>query len=75
MPFPALHNRTLRLLIISVSTAGALATIIGSATLSYRQAREEALLALEGKTETWAEAAGSLIQRSRAGLGALDLAT
>jgi len=75
MPFPALHNRTLRLLIISLSTLGALATMIGSATLSYRQARAEALIALEEKSGTWADVVASLIIKSRHGFEAIDQAT
>jgi sensor c-di-GMP phosphodiesterase-like protein len=64
-PFPALPNRTARLLIITLATLAAFASILGSAILSYRQARAAAILTLEEKTDLWTDAISTLLSRTR----------
>lgn len=74
-PFPALPNRTVRLLIITLATLAALGSIIGSAILSYRQARSSAVLALEEKTALWADAVSTLLTRTRSRLEDVERTT
>ncbi len=75
MPLPVLQNRTFRLLILVVAILGALAAVGGSAALSYRQTRSEAIDAMEEKTGIWADAITTVLDASRSKLQGLDEAT
>ena len=50
MAFPALQNRTSRIIILALATVGAVAAITGAATLSYRQTRSAAIASMENTT-------------------------
>ncbi|MEI6492473.1 MAG: EAL domain-containing protein [Verrucomicrobiota bacterium] len=75
MPFPALQNRTVRILIMGVAILGALASIGGSASLSYRQTRRAAIESMEEKTGLWADAISRLVNGARSKLQGIDQAT
>lgn len=75
MRLPALQNQTFRLLILVLAIAGALAAIIGSASLSYRQARIAAIESMEEKTGLWADAINRIISGARSKMQLLDQAT
>ncbi|MFZ4774939.1 MAG: EAL domain-containing protein [Terrimicrobiaceae bacterium] len=75
MHLPALQNRTFRLLILVLAIAGALAAIVGSASLSYRQARIAAIDSMEEKTGLWADAISRVINGARSKMQLLDQAT
>jgi len=75
MAFPALQNRTSRIIILLMATAGAVAAIAGSATLSYRQTRLAAVGAMENTTAAWTDAAARLMGGGRAKLEEVDQAT
>ncbi|MCK9588819.1 MAG: hypothetical protein M0Q93_05570, partial [Terrimicrobiaceae bacterium] len=75
MPFPALQNRTFRILMMGVAILGALAAIGGSASLSYRQTRLSASESMAEKTGLWADAIGRLVNGARSKLQLLDQTT
>lgn len=75
MPFPALQNKTFRLLILVVAFLGALAAVGGSASFSYRQTRRAAIESMEEKTGLWADAITRLVNGARTKLRLLDEAT
>jgi len=75
MSFPALQNRTFRILLILFATVGAVAAISGSAILSYRQTRLTAIGAMENSTAAWTEVIARLMSEARSRLEAVDQAT
>lgn len=68
---PALPNRTVRLLIVLLATLAALAVLVGSAVLSYRHARADAIARLVERVDVWREAAGNLISQAETKLQVL----
>ncbi|MDX2082129.1 MAG: EAL domain-containing protein [Terrimicrobiaceae bacterium] len=75
MPFPVLQNETVRKLVLVLAAAGALVAVIGSATLSYRQTRAQAVQGLEQKSAVWQDAVAILLSGARAKLRFADEAT
>ncbi|MEI6277860.1 MAG: EAL domain-containing protein [Verrucomicrobiae bacterium] len=75
MAFPALQNRTSRIIILALATVGAVAAITGAATLSYRQTRSAAIASMENTTAAWTDATARLMSGARAKLERVDQVT
>lgn len=63
------------MLVLAIAIMGGIIAIVGSLSLSYRQARQGAIESMEAKTSLWAEAAGIFINTARQKLAALDAAS
>lgn len=68
---PALPNRMVRLLIVSLATLAALAVLVASAVLSYRHAHAAAIAQLVERVDVWSEAVGHLISQAESELRAV----
>jgi len=75
MPFPALQNRTFRLLILLLAAVAMISVIAGSATFSYRQSRLGAIESMEETTAAWADAISRIMSGARSKLSLLDQTT
>ena len=75
MPFPALQNRTFRLLILLLAVIAMVGVIVGSATFSYRQARLSAIESMEDTTAAWTDAISRIFSGARSKLTLLDQTT
>lgn len=75
MPFPALQNRTFRLLILLLAAIAMICVIAGSATFSHRQSRLNAIESMEETTAAWTDAISRIMSGARSKLGLLDQTT